>query len=357
MKNNMNIFRQYFFAITNPKKYSEMTRLGGGRVFLYMLLLSIVTTFITLAGPVTTYFKSGGATKVIDEYLPEFRLDNNSFTTTLKYNGAFDMDDFIYVDDPEQMLTSKDIAEEIRPYLIYILAEEFSLAGEDLSNVQSQQIAENLSEELYDAKFYLFIDTSVDTVSEAVKENLINADGKRIDNAIIFTKHDFAILDEDELADIETADDINTSTYDFSDGTDSLTIDKKEVMQYIKQIMPFIYAIFGVFVILYIGISMLGWAFAGLLFSIIGLIVNAITKKHLIFGTLFKISVYAQTTTIILKTLLSYTAVPSLVLTYGGYIITVIYIVFAINNTENIHTNPFNNDYQYNNSDNHTDYL
>ena len=34
----------------------------------------------------------------------------------------------------------------------------------------------------------------------------INADGKRIDNAIIFTKHDFAILDEDELADIETAD-------------------------------------------------------------------------------------------------------------------------------------------------------
>lgn len=125
MKNNMNIFRQYFFAITNPKKYSEMTRLGGGRVFLYMLLLSIVTTFITLAGPVTTYFKSGGATKVIDEYLPEFRLDNNSFTTTLKYNGVFDMDDFIYVDDPEQMLTSKDIAEEIRPYLIYILAEDF----------------------------------------------------------------------------------------------------------------------------------------------------------------------------------------------------------------------------------------
>ncbi len=356
MKTKMNIFKQYFFAVTDPKKYNEMVKLGGGRVFLYILLLTIITITISLTGPIISYFNMGGITNVVDNYVPKFILKDGSFSTNLKINDVFDMDDFFDENYSASEAASSDGAARIRPYIIYFISKEFELIEDNYTNYsnysgysryQSKQLAQDLINESSDAKFYLFVDTSVNTVADAIASNEVPITDFNVDNAIIITKNDFAFFDEDDLDDLIQ----NSSliTYEYDDlFEEDINLSKDDVLDTIRQILPFFYAMFIVFIILFLVFSIIGWFVAGLIYSVIALIVNSITKKRIPYGNLLKIAIYAQTTTIILKTILAYTPVPSYILTYGGYIITVVYIVLAINGIEKVTTTPYNGGYGYN---------
>ena len=362
MKPKMNIFKQYFYAMTNPKKYGEMTKLGGGRIFLYLLILSLISTVCFAVPIVTTYFNIGNISDVIDSYVPDFSFENGNFETDLKIAKSYDFESMVeeFEDAEIDSLTDDDLIEEIQSIMIFTFAETFSNIdiNTDYSDAEMQALKNEITQQLQDESFYLYLDTSVDSVISLVKDEIIDLEDIKEENVILITKTDYSVMDkQDKLLAIETEE---ITSYTYGDNTE-FEIEKTDIIDVIKSIMPVVYIIFAIVLVFMLFINIIGWLITSLFFAVLALIANALTHKHFKFGTLFKVAVYAHTTTIILDIILSFVPALPFVLNFLiGLVLPMVYIVLAILYMEDVPVNPYNNMYynnnQYNNPYNNNQY-
>jgi len=354
MKPKMNIFKQYFYAITNPKKYGDMAKLGAGRVFLYLLILSLFSTICTFTPAIVTYFRVGGVEKLIDNYIPDFSFKNGTLKTELKISKSFDMESLeeelndASLDD----IYDEEVIENIRNIMLFAIANNFSEIDFDQTydqvemQLKMQEINEELTEKLQEESFYLYVDTSVTSVSELIDSEELMLEEIEDDNVAIFTQTDFAVFDKN---DINNAIENNRITsYPYASSAE-ISISKTDITDVIKDILPIMYVFVVIFIFIYIFAIIIGWLISSLIFAVLALIANAATHKHFTFGTLFKVSVYAHTTSIIICALLGLIPnEPPIISTLISWLLPILYIVLAILYMDDTPVVPLNNWNMYN---------
>lgn len=367
MRPRINIFKQIAYAITKPKKYPVMAQLGAGRIFLYLLILSIFSTICIFTPPIITYFKLGGVERIADSYIPEFSFNSDTLLTDVKIQSSFDFDSFIeiYEDDLSiDEIYDDDLIETFNTLTIYSLIKSFSQL--DIDNMYSEaeltEYQEELIDELQNESFYLFVDTSYSSVGELIYSNDFNLEEITEDNLAILTRSDYAFLSKKEIkAAIET-NELTTYTYE---NADEFEISKDDIMQLIKTIIPVIYIIVAVIIIFFIFFQIIGWLISSLIFAVLAMIANLLTHKNYKFGSLFIVSIYAHTASIILSALLNFGPdFPTIISSLIGWILPIVYIVLVILNNDDTsfekpavqgmydYFNSPNNYYNVNNYDN-----
>lgn len=357
MKPRMNIFKQYFYAVTNPKKYAYMVKLGGGRIFLYLLLLSLLSTICFIGPAINAYLKVGGISSLIENYIPDFSFKNGELTTDIKIDQSFEFDDLteMFEDSDFDNIYDDEYIKMIQTIIITSMAKNFSNIDMDTDYTQDdiQYISQELARELEDESFYLYLDTSVDSVSELIESKKVDLEKINEDNIIIVAKKDYSVLDKKSK--LETIETNYIESYYYVSSSDA-NISKSDITEVFDMIMPYMYVIFVVFVIIFIFANIISWLVSSLILAVIALIANAITHKHFTYGTLFKVAVYAHTTSIFLSIILSFIYnAPSYVNLIINWILPIVYIVLAILNMEDTPiVTPYNNMYNgpYNNPNN-----
>lgn len=87
----MNIFAELIHSVYDFKSYPGYRRNGGGKAFLYGLLLTLIYFVVSMVLPlVTTLFGFGGFGNIAREAIPDFRLEDG----TLWVEETFDIQEY-----------------------------------------------------------------------------------------------------------------------------------------------------------------------------------------------------------------------------------------------------------------------
>ncbi len=72
----MNFFKQFSVAVYQFDRYRELISLKSVKVFLYELILFLITTIIFLVPLAVIFISYGGMEGIIDEFIPDFKIEN-----------------------------------------------------------------------------------------------------------------------------------------------------------------------------------------------------------------------------------------------------------------------------------------
>lgn len=344
VENKTGLLEHFFIAIGKPNEYGKITKPGAGRVFLYLLILSLITSVLSLAVPVKDYFQSGGLTQIVEDFVPEFEISDGRISIDRCLEGAYDS--YTLDSSGADSENSDQLSQEEQDLL---LAHFAYTASKEWFSVRSGATSPEIMDP--DSAVYYLLDTSYDTVAQAMEDRDVSKLCSDVTEVLVITGTELVLADSDDFLlaygnrgtqeekEAETSGSAVSQTsraerklaknrlgYDTFLKKDT-SMNKGDLMNLLKRLMPSLYAIVAFVFLLAACFRTLGWLFAGLIYSIIAKICSA--GRNVPYGTLFKISVYAQTTTILLKALLSLTSVSQILLTYGGYVITIVYVVFA----------------------------
>lgn len=319
MKPKINIFQQYYYAVLKPQKYSELARLGGGRLFLFTLFLALIITLAYVAPSISYFVKHNGINGLLKEYIPDYTYKDGSLQLDYTYNGYVDSKGFQLI-VPEDSKDSEIYLEKIKPFLAYYIFR--SMISDDEINAQDP----------INTDFYLYINTDINSVND------INFDELDITatEGLFVTKTDcilypFSYYTASNTSINEAYQKQELEIESFTDIWGNKEYSKNAFTSELQKYTPIFYitaCLSSIFVALF---SLGKWYFAALIFSIFALILNSLLHKNLSYGTLYKISVYAQITTI---TLVAVNTVFSLVnegiFIWIGRLITAAYIFAAL---------------------------
>lgn len=87
----MNIFKQFKIALYQFDQYSELTKIRGLRVFLYEVLLFLITTAISMIPFIVVFVNYGGTKGIIEKLVPDFKIENgilSAETSVFDENGT-----------------------------------------------------------------------------------------------------------------------------------------------------------------------------------------------------------------------------------------------------------------------------
>ena len=75
----INTIKDLWYAITSPEKYREFMNYKTGKLLLYVLVLTFLSSIFTIGIPSVQFLKDGGIQKIVDEQIPEFRMSEEGF--------------------------------------------------------------------------------------------------------------------------------------------------------------------------------------------------------------------------------------------------------------------------------------
>ncbi len=212
-KPSSSVFVNLFRAFYSPKNYPTFIRLRNGKVFLYILLLSLITVAFTLV-PLSSYFFShyGSLEKVITHNIPDFSLKD----------GTFSVDKTVH----------------------------FTQAGSTI-----------------------LLDT-----------------GTTFDEDVLYGCSMGFAVDNEKFIYVDTRENKTPQIIYFSDLKDA-RFDKTTLIGFIPAMHVFI----GISCAMYYLVVVLAFAFTSLVGALVAMVVSSIMRTRLLFGDLFKISVYCHT--------------------------------------------------------------
>lgn len=91
-KKKFGFFRQIATAVAQPKKYERFLHLSTGRVVAFMVILVLMTTFVSYYLPfIASQLFGRSYTDMIDEYVPEFTLKDHILTLSepVEYDDGY----------------------------------------------------------------------------------------------------------------------------------------------------------------------------------------------------------------------------------------------------------------------------
>lgn len=337
MKSKINIFQQYYYAVAKPQKYSDLAKLGGGRLFLFTLFLSFIITLASITPSISYFIKHNGINGLLNEYIPDYIYKDGSLQLDYTYDGDVDSNDL-------QLLASEDsnntdiYYEKIKPFLAYSIFR--GIISDDELNAQDP-ITRN---------FYLYINTDVNSVKD------INFDELNIKETegLFVTKTDcilyptsYYTANDTSISEAYQKQELEPSS--FSDLFGKKEFSKKSFTDELQKYTPIIYMILLISCVFFALILLVNWFLAAIIFSMVALFLNRVLHKNLTFDTLYKISVYAQITTVTLVAVNSiFSFINEGLMMWIGRLITVLYICISLSmmkGTTIIYSGP---EHQYN---------
>ncbi len=243
----LNFFQQIYYAITKPLKYYKLTKIGGGRLTLFIFLFSFIISLFTII-PLTYYLIGpAGLTKDLYTNLPSFELKNGQFYMEERFEEE---------DGRTYVLIDSDI-------------EHFS--SHDISPIYDQTI--------------LVSRTNI----------IINQYGR-------------------------------TQNYNFSD-LHGIRFDN----EIIKIFMPFIYLIFILMMIILYLFTVATYVISALLYSLVGLVISALSRANLKYAAIFKTAIYSKVTVSLLTAIIDLTplSIPGMIRMGLSILITCAYVVYG----------------------------
>ena len=103
----MNIFKQFAFSMFRFDKYKELSRIGFVKVFLYEIVIFLVSVVFMMA-PVAYFFIShGGMENILREYVPEFEIYDGALYTDYKIN--YELDDVIIIVNTDDLFGENEM--------------------------------------------------------------------------------------------------------------------------------------------------------------------------------------------------------------------------------------------------------
>lgn len=109
-------FRQIATAVAQPKKYERFLRLSTGRVIAFVLIFSLITTFVSYYLPfiISQVFGESYA-DIVDEYVPEFTLKDDVLTLSepVEYDDGYTL---VIANSNIEEFTREQLAEYTEAY-------------------------------------------------------------------------------------------------------------------------------------------------------------------------------------------------------------------------------------------------
>lgn len=244
-QNIFSLFGKAFFAF---KDYHLFRNLSNGKVFLYVLLISLISYLLTFAWPMGSLFAQFGSLESItDEYVPEFTLSRDGFYCEEEY----------YIDQPDALLVI------------------------DCNAVYSPQ-------DLYGYPQGVIMDA----------EKMMSVTNNSAPSTLYYSE-----LEEFSLS-------------------------KADIYSFLPALKVII---FVTFILTYV-IYCVSYLFGSLMCCLIAMIINSVLGTKLLFGDLFRLTVYARTIPVILKGVISAVSVFSLpfMLFYVIFIVLMVYVLNTI---------------------------
>ncbi|MDE6421682.1 MAG: DUF1189 domain-containing protein, partial [Lachnospiraceae bacterium] len=131
-------FRQIATAVAQPKKYERFLHLSTGRVIAFVLIFSLITTFVSYYLPfiISQVFGVSYA-DIIDEYVPEFTLKDDVLTLSepVEYDDGYTL---VIANSNFEEFTEEQLAEYTDTYAsVYLFStthRSFDTSGQEATD-------------------------------------------------------------------------------------------------------------------------------------------------------------------------------------------------------------------------------